>query len=129
MGFDVEAHDDHFKKNAPDEKWLLRVGRKNWRVLTADQEMETLHHAEIVEANAGVFVLSDLAQGETCEKWIEMIRACEMQLRHSCCRAKRPFVGRISRDGVLYRIRHLKSHRRTEDITAEISADAEVYNH
>ena len=36
MGFEVKAHDAFFNKRATDESWLPRVGKKNWRVLTAD---------------------------------------------------------------------------------------------
>lgn len=124
MGFDVKAHDEHFNKKAQDENWLPRVGKKNWRVLTADQEMESLHHEAIVEGNVGVFILSDIAKGETYERWVQMIDLCQQQLRHACCRSKRPFVGRISRDGKLWRIKHLKPHNRTEDITTETALDA-----
>ncbi len=60
MGFEVKAHDAFFNKRATDENWLPRVGKKNWRVLTADQELESLHHESIVEGNVGVFILSDL---------------------------------------------------------------------
>lgn len=127
MGFDVKSHDNHFNKRALDEYWLPRVGKKNWRVLTADQEMETLHHDAIVEGNAGVFILSDIAKGDTYERWVQMIAACQEQVRHASCRSKRPFVGRISREGRLWRIRHLKPHNKTEDITSETALDAENF--
>jgi hypothetical protein len=127
MGFEVLAHDERFNKRAQDENWLPSVGRKNWRVLTADQEMETLHHESIVDGNVGVFILSDIAHGDTYTKWVEMIRTCRDQLEHACCRSKRPFVGRISRDGKLWRIKHLKTHKRTEDITDETAEDATIF--
>jgi hypothetical protein len=124
MGFDVRSHDDHFNKRARDEYWLPRVGKKNWRVLTADQEMESLHHAAIVDGNVGVFILSNLGKGDTYERWVQMIALCQLQIHHACCRSKRPFVGRISREGKLWRIKHLKTHNRTEDITGETAVDA-----
>lgn len=127
MGFDTISHDQIFKRTAQDEFWLPKIGRKNWRILTADQEMETLHHEAIVEGNAGVFILSDIRQGETYLKWVEMIAKCQQQIRHACTRSRRPFVARISKDGVLYRIRHLKTHRRTEDITLETRQDASIF--
>jgi PIN like domain len=127
MGFEVVVHDSLFNKKTKDENWLPRVGAKNWRVLTADQDMESLHHEDIVRANAGVFILSDIAQGDTYRKWVEMISSCEQQLRHACCRSKRPFVGRISRLGVLWRIHRLKPHKRVEDITIETQNDAATF--
>lgn len=127
MGFEVKAHDAFFNKRATDENWLPRVGKKNWRVLTADQELESLHHESIVEGNVGVFILSDLLKGETYERWVQMIALCQDNLRHACCRSRRPFVGRISREGRLWRIKHLKPHMRTEDITSETAADATTF--
>ncbi len=127
MGFDVKVHDECFSKRAKDENWLPRVGAKNWRVLTADQEMESLHHESIVDGKVGVFILSDIHQGDTYLRWVQMIASCEKQLRHACSCSKRPFVARISKEGVLYRIKHLKTHRRTEDITLETERDATNY--
>jgi hypothetical protein len=127
MNFEVFAHDEYFNKRAQDENWLPRVGKKNWRVLTADQEMESLHHESIVAGNVGVFILSDIAKGETYTRWVQMISQCQMQLRHACCRSKRPFVGRISREGKLWRLRHLKPHNQTVDITTETALDATTF--
>jgi uncharacterized protein with PIN domain len=36
-GWNVELHDDHFKDDTPDEKWLEEVGKKGWVVLTKDK--------------------------------------------------------------------------------------------
>jgi hypothetical protein len=127
MGFDAKAHDVFFKKKAQDENWLPRVGAKNWRVLTADQEMESLHHKAIVEGNVGVFILSDLEKGDTYERWVEMIKLCKGELHHACCRSQRPFVGRISREGKLWRIKRLKPHRMMEDITEQTARDAKIF--
>jgi len=112
LGFKTKAHDTVFKKTAKDENWLPVVGEKNWRVLTSDQEMEGLHHEAIVEGNVGVFILGDIKKG---------------QIRHACSRSKRPFVGRISRGGKLWRVRHLKPHKQFEDITKETALDATVF--
>jgi hypothetical protein len=124
MGFDVRAHDEFFSKKTQDEVWLPRVGKKNWRVLTSDQELESLHHESIVKGHVGVFILSDLLKGETYERWVQMIATCQDHMRHACCRSRRPFVGRVSREGKLWRIKHLKPHKRTEDITHETASDA-----
>ncbi len=98
---------------------------KNY-VLTADQEMESLHHGAIVSGNVGVFILSDINNGETYLRWVEMIKGCEQRIRHACCFAKHPFVGRISRHGTLWRFAASASHQRVEDITAETSQHAEI---
>lgn len=127
LGFDVKAHDDHFKKAEKDEIWLLKVGAKNWRVLTSDQELETLHREEIVQGNVGVFILSDLRRGDTSHHWINMIHTCRDQIRHAATRADRPFVARISREGKLYQIRHIRAHAKTMDITDAIELDAAIY--
>jgi hypothetical protein len=127
LGFKTKAHDTVFKKTAKDENWLPVVGEKNWRVLTSDQEMEGLHHEAIVEGNVGVFILGDIKKGETYERWVEMVQGCQEQIRHACSRSKRPFVGRISRGGKLWRVRHLKPHKQFEDITKETALDATVF--
>jgi len=38
-GLTVEVHDDHFPQNAPDEDWLLEVGKRGWIVLTKDDRI------------------------------------------------------------------------------------------
>lgn len=126
MGFRIKTHDSMFKKTEGDENWLLIIGQKNWRVFTADQEMESLHHLSIVAGNVGVFVLSDLKQGETYVQWVTMIKGCEARIRHACSFGKRPFVARISRLGTLYRVRHLKPHLKVEDITIETEQNAQA---
>ena len=127
MGFDAKAHDRHFRRNELDQHWLRKVGEKNWRVITADQEMESLHHESIVAGNVGVFILSDIKKGETFETWLRMLKSCEIRFRHACIFGKRPFVARISREGNLWRLRHLKSHARIEDITIETLLHAETF--
>lgn len=89
--------------------------------------METLHHEAIVEGNVGLFILGDLRKGESFERWLEIIVICQDQIRHACCRSKRPFVARTSREGRLWRVRHLKPHKKVEDITLEIALDASLF--
>ncbi len=38
-GLTVEAHRDHFAPNARDEEWLPQVARREWIILSSDQNM------------------------------------------------------------------------------------------
>src|SRR6266852_1743368 len=65
----VEAHRKWFKHSTEDDEWIAKVSEKRWKILTSDQDLEFRYHEEIVAAKAGIFVLSDLKEGEGYQKW------------------------------------------------------------
>ncbi len=123
MGFDVEVHQTWFKANEDDPDWLMDVGRRNWRPFTSDHKLISLHRAAIIQGNVGLFVLADLKQHETYEKWAEMIRTSRQRIIHACTQVERPFVARINRDGKMFEIKRLSANG-DQDVTAETAAHA-----
>ena len=58
-GLRVEAHDDHFRQDSPDEEWLLETANREWIVLTHDAKIRYTSRAKeaILAARARVIVL------------------------------------------------------------------------
>lgn len=98
-GASVEVHDDHFKKDDPDEVWLTAVGASGWVALTKDEQI--LHRpAEIValfEAASAVFVLvgGDLKGAEIARAWVAALPV----MREIVAQTEVPFVARVYADG------------------------------
>ncbi len=120
----VETHCKHFKSREKDEVWIIKVGLKNWRILTQDKDLETRHHEAIVRGNAGVFIMSDVKPKEGLAKWVEILTTCRERIVHASTHGKRPFVARISYEGNLYRVNHLMPRMRTVDITETTASHA-----
>jgi hypothetical protein len=97
----VEVHDDHFKKDDPDELWLTKVGASGWVALTKDEQI--LHRpAEIValfEAATAVFVLvgGDLKGSEIARAWVAALPV----MRDIIAQTDVPFVARVRADGAV----------------------------
>ena len=109
------------RKKIDDDRWILDAGEKNWRIITSDKDLETRYHNAIVQANAGIFVLSDLHEGESYEGWVRMLGTCKHRIVHDSHFAPRPFVARISYEGHIYRVHHLLAHGRVRDATDSVS--------
>lgn len=128
--WDVEVHRAKYgdKRSVGDDRWIVEVGEKNWRILTADKDLEYRHHEAIVRANAGIFIVSDLKDGEGYLGWVRMLTKCKRRLVHDSHFAPRPFVARISRDGNVYKISHLLPRGMIRDVTHSVLKSAELYS-
>ena len=43
-GAAVEVHLDHFKGDAPDLEWIPEIGRRDWILITKDQNIRRTHN-------------------------------------------------------------------------------------
>jgi len=123
----VEAHRKWFKHSTEDDEWIAKVSEKRWKILTSDQDLEFRYHEEIVAAKAGIFVLSDLKEGEGYQKWVAMLSNCKRRLVHDAHFAPCPFVARISRDGNIYQVVHLMAHGRRKNVTQSTANNFRLY--
>jgi len=103
-GVHVEIHDDHFRKDAPDEEWLARAGEQGWVVLTKDQgirhrrtELEAL-----LDANVRAFILT--SGGVRADEYAKTLVACLPKIRRLLAKTPAPFIARITRSGDVARI-------------------------
>lgn len=124
----MQVHRRWFKHTTDDGEWIVRVGQKHWRIITADKDLEFRYHEAIVAAKAGIFVLSELKKGEGYQKWVEMLSKCKLRIVHDAHFAQRPFVARVSRDGNVYQIMHLMAHGRTKNVTHSVAANFGIYS-
>lgn len=123
----VEVHRGKFKPRADDDDWIVRVAEKKWRILTSDKDLEFRYHEVIARTDAGIFILSDLEEGENYKGWTRMLVNCKRHIEHAACLAPRPFVARISHDGNLYHISKILPHGKTANITTSVRSDSSLY--
>jgi len=127
--WEVEVHRKWYgdKKRVEDNIWVEEIGQKNWRIITADKDMEWRWHDSIVKANAGIFVVASLKEGENYTGWVRMLRPCRKRIVHDCHYAPRPFVARISHEGHIYKVTQLLPHGMVRDVTHFVQNSAELY--
>lgn len=84
-GFSVEAHDDHFAPDTPDQEWLAAAGKRNWVVLTKDKDVRrnALERAAIIQSSAACFMLGrgDLSADRMARAFLDARRRMERTLR------------------------------------------------
>jgi hypothetical protein len=99
QGEAVVRHDDVFPQDAPDEAWLLRVGREGWVAITCDTRIRR-HPAErraLVESGALVFVVT--ARRLTGQQMAELIGAALPAMRMIAATATRPAIYTLGSNG------------------------------
>jgi len=123
----IEVHRKWFKHSTDDDRWIAVVSEKQWRILTLDQDLEYRYHEEIVAANARIFVLNKLKEGENYKKWVSMLSSCKRRIIHDAHFAPPPFVARISRDGIVHQVVQFLAHGRRRNITQSTASHFELY--
>jgi PIN like domain len=125
----VEVHRRWYgdRRKVEDDEWIRDIGQKNWRIITADKDMEWRWHESIVKANAAIFVLASLKESENYEGWIRMLEPCKRRIIHDSHFAPRPFVARISHEGHIYKVSQLLAHGIVRDVTHTVKNNAELY--
>lgn len=97
----VEAHDDHFPPDTPDEDWLRVVAQRGWIVLTKDQRIRqrTTELAALAQAESRAFVLT-AGELRGSDMGAVFARALPRMVRLSKLQPP-PFVARVSRSGAV----------------------------
>jgi hypothetical protein len=100
-GFSVELHDDHFRKDAPDEEWLTKVGKQRWYVITRDERIRYryLEAQAVRAARVGMFVV--VSKNLTGPQTADAILKARNRIRRFIARHRRPFIVKLYRDGRL----------------------------
>lgn len=98
-GVRVEAHDDHFARDAKDEHWLAAVGEKGWVVLTKDLNIR-YRAVEIHAARAArVALFIYRGKGSTGPENAKAIVAAVPAMLRLLDRTERPFIAHVTRSG------------------------------
>lgn len=103
-GAEVVVHDEVFRQDTPDTKWLAEAGRRGWVVLTKDSAIRRNPHERAMfhEASVRVFALTrkDLSGAEMAELFV---RALPGMLRRAR-KVEPPFTFSIARNGEFTRL-------------------------
>lgn len=103
-GARVEVHLDHFKGDATDTEWIPEIGRKNWVLITKDQNIRRnpLERAAYETAKLRGFVATgkDMSGSELADL---LVRCLEGMVRRAHKRPG-PSLFAISRGGVFSRL-------------------------
>ncbi|HTA77452.1 MAG TPA: hypothetical protein VK791_09870 [bacterium] len=98
-GYHVEIHDDHFEPDAPDEKWIVEVGQKNWIILTKDSMIlhRTPELLAILKGNARMYVLAsaNVTAARMAEIFIKAASKIEKSIPHQIP----PYVAKVHTTG------------------------------
>ena len=103
-GATVKAHLDHFKGDAPDLEWIPEIGRRNWVLITKDQNIRRnpLERAAYASAKLRGFVATgkDMSGPDLGEL---LVRCLTGMVRRAHNRPG-PLLFAISRNGVFSRL-------------------------
>lgn len=95
----MEAHDDHFAPDAPDDVWLREVGKRGWIVVTKDKAIR--HRANELEAlkaaQVPAFVVT--AKGLTGGEIGAMLAKARQKLERFVIGNPRPFIASVTPSG------------------------------
>jgi hypothetical protein len=89
--------------------------------------LEWRWHESIVRANAAIFVLASLKEGENYKGWVRMLEPCKRRIVHDSYYAPRPFVARVSHEGHIYKVTQLFAHGIARDVTHSVQNNAQLY--
>lgn len=108
----VEVHDDHFPKDAPDTEWLEESGQRKWIVLTKDKRMRhrILEVATIAKARVRVFALTaqDLQGSEMAAIFVKALP----KMSRFALGNPAPFIATVSKSGAVSMMLSAKKLRR-----------------
>jgi hypothetical protein len=95
----VEAHDDHFKPDTPDQDWLRKVGAQGWVVLTKDKAIRRnlLEREALIDARVACFMLGrgDLSAVQMSLAFVKALPRMTRALRRFCV----PLAAGVSASG------------------------------
>jgi PIN like domain len=103
-GARVEVHIEHFEQNAPDTEWIPEVGRREWVLITKDQNIRRnpLERAAYQAAKLRGFVVTgkDMSGPELADL---LVRSLPGMVRRAAGR-RGPLLFSISRGGVFSKL-------------------------
>lgn len=100
-GAEVELHDDHFRRDADDQDWIVEVSRRGWSVITKDTRIRyrPLELAAVSAAEARLFVLT--AGNASGSEMAEILVMHLAKMKRISIREPAPFIARVSRSRIV----------------------------
>jgi hypothetical protein len=97
----VELHDDHFRRDADDQDWIVEVSRRGWSVITKDTRIRyrPLELAAVSAAEARLFVLT--AGNASGSEMAEILVMHLAKMKRISIREPAPFIARVSRSRIV----------------------------
>lgn len=103
-GANVEVHLDHFKGDAPDPEWIPEIGRREWVLITKDQNIRRnpLERAAYAAAKLRGFIVTgkDMSGAELGE----LLVRCLDGLTRRAHKRPGPLLFAISKGGVFSKL-------------------------
>ena len=101
---EVQVHIDHFAQSAPDVDWIPEVGRRNWVLITKDQNIRRnpLERAAYLSARLRGFVVTGVDMGGADLAQL-LVRALPGMVRRAAGRPG-PLLFTISGGGVFSKL-------------------------
>lgn len=103
-GARVEVHIDHFAQNAPDTDWIPEVGRRDWVLITKDQEIRRnpLERGAYEVARVRGFVVTGKDMGGV--DLAQLLVRCLPGMTRRAAGRLGPFLFTISRGGTFTKL-------------------------
>lgn len=100
-GMRIELHDDHFKEDTPDEKWLVTVGARGWVALTKDKGIrrKPQEREAVLTANVRLFTLASGSM--TGQEMADIYLQNRLRIGRFLKNHAPPFVAVVSRSGIV----------------------------
>jgi hypothetical protein len=104
VGARVEVHIDHFPQAAPDVEWIPEVGRREWVLITKDQNIRRnpLERAAYETARVRGFVVTGKDMGG--EELAGLLVRCLPGMVHRAAGRLGPLLFTISRGGIFTKL-------------------------
>ncbi len=98
-GETIEIHDDHFERNATDEKWLATIGRRGWIALTKDRAIGNRTLQRLMVAKLGVRLFVFVSGNMSGKTMAEAIVSATKKIHRLTARYDPPFIAKIYASG------------------------------
>ena len=100
-GHQVEIHDDHLPRDAPDEDWIRLISSRGWIGLTKDKHIRyrTAEIETVKKYGARVIVIR--AKKLTGPDIAEILLKYHRRIRNFVARERTPFIAGINRSGTI----------------------------
>src|ERR1041385_6076291 len=104
IGARVEVHLDHFAGNTPDAQWIPEIGRRDWVLITKDQNIRRnpLERAAYESAKLRGFIVT--AKDMTGEQLGQLLAQCLHGMVRRTAGWPGPLLFTISRTGVFTKL-------------------------
>lgn len=109
-GFQVIAHSDRFRDDAPDEEWLTAAGEHEWVVITRDQLRERPIE-RITLTRAGVRAIVVKRPKLKAAQIAELIVAHKTGIERICSKEPAPFIAILGGSGLRVHLRAIALNR------------------